>query len=100
MKVITASELAQALNRIDIMCEAVIEGDCQTLEHGEVSITYGRKALTVFVSPVNDTMYLGVWQSKSACYKLSDTYHYAGQFHQLLRAIRKARSHGTRLPRS
>jgi hypothetical protein len=86
---VSAVQLAQALNRIDIVCQAVVEGNPKTSEHGEVSINTSKRAMTVFVSPTDDTMYLAVWQPHKSAYKLCPTYHYAGQFHRLIRDIRQ-----------
>ena len=88
-KPVSAKELAAALTRIEIPCQAVVEGNPRTLEHGEVAINVGKRPMTVFVSPVNDGMYLAVWQPNRHSYTLTPTYHYAGQFHRLIRDIRK-----------
>jgi len=98
MNPIPAYQIAASLNHIGIICTAVCEGDPESLEHGEVSIKLGKRIMTLFVSPVDDTMYLAVWhpvktrkgiKPDDGSYAYSPVYHYAGQFHQILRHIRE-----------
>ena|SRR5665213_2146583 len=97
MKPIRAWQVAESLNHIGIICAPVREGNPDTLEHGEVAVKHGKHPMTLFVSPVNDTLYLAVWkpsrrskgvEADDGTYKYTPAYHYAGQFHRIIRAIR------------
>lgn len=72
---ITPEQVQATLAAHGIKCVIVDKGNPDTSEHAELSIE-SKRAVTVWVSPTDDTVYVAKWHPHRGDYSCSNVYHF------------------------